>query len=99
MLCKPPKGKKRSSGSHGLKEPKVEPSKRVKDFPNEYFLGRLSCKACRETLSVKRSTLINHIGSTKHEESKAKFYKRQAREVDIESAMKRYDESSSSIIG
>lgn len=37
VLCKPPLGKKRSSGSRALKDPKVEPSKRVKEFPNEQY--------------------------------------------------------------
>ena len=35
ILSLPPTGKKRSSGRHGLKQPKVSPSQRVKEFPNE----------------------------------------------------------------
>ena len=61
----PPTGKKRSSGYHGAKDPKVEPGKRVKEFPNESLIvssmGHLFCNACREILSVKRSTLLNHV--------------------------------------
>ena len=95
--CNPPTGKRRSSGRHGMKEPKIKPSQRVSEFPNEELtvsaLGRLFCKACRETLSVKRSTVANHVKSTKHQQSKEKLQKKEAREKDIASALKRYDET------
>ena len=95
--CNPPTGKRRSSGRHGMKEPKIKPSHRVSEFPDEELsvsaVGRLFCKACRETLSVKRSTIANHVKSTKHQQSKEKLQKKQAREKDIASALKRYDET------
>ena len=66
--CNPPTGKRRSSGRHGMKEPEIKSSQRVSEFPNEELtvstLGRLFCKACRETLSVKRSTVANYVEST-----------------------------------
>ena len=95
--CNPPTGKRRSSGRHGMQEPKIKPSQRVSEFPNEELtvsaLGRLFCKACRETLSLKRSTVANHVKSTKHQQSKGKLQKKEAREKDIASALKRYDET------
>ena len=95
--CNPPTGKRRSSGRHGMKEPEIKSSQRVSEFPNEELtvstLGRLFCKACRETLSVKRSTVANHMKSTKHQQSKEKLQKKEAREKDIASALKRYDET------
>ena len=33
--CNPPTGKRRSSGRHGMQEPKIKPSQRVSEFPNE----------------------------------------------------------------
>ena len=96
IQCNPPTGKKRSSGRYGLKEPNVNPSKRVKEFPDEEFLvslGRLFCNACRETLSVKRSSVLNHVRSVKHRESKAKQKSRQAKDMNLVSALKKYDEA------
>ena len=43
--------------------------------------------------SVKKSTIFNHIKSTKHAESKLKLAKKQAREIDIADALNKYDES------
>lgn len=92
----PPCGKKRSSGSYALKDPKVQPSQRVREFPDEKFavnaLGKLFCNACRETLSLKRSTLSNDIKSSKHVESKEKLKKKEVREVSIATALMKYDE-------
>ena len=94
IQCNPPTGKKKSSGRHGLKEPKVSPSQRVKEFSSEELsisLGRLFCNACRETISVKRSTVLNHVRSVKHGESKAKLNSRQAKDINLVSALKKYD--------
>ena len=97
VLCNPPSGKKRSSGSFALKDPNVPPSARVKEFPNEELtvnsVGRLFCKACRETLSVKRSTLANHIKSAKHNKCKKKLKTKQGKEIRNIYSFKKYDES------
>ena len=66
IACNPPKGKKKSSGKHGLAEPKVDPRTRVKEFPNEALVvspgnRRLFCNACRETLSVQLLTILSHL--------------------------------------
>ena len=95
--CNPPMEKRRSYGRHGMKEPKIKPSQRVSEFSNEEIsvsaVGRLFCKVCHETLSVKRSTIANHVKSTKHQQSKQKLQKKQVREKDIVSALKRYNET------
>ena len=95
VLRNPPSGKKKSSGSSALNAPKVPPIQRVKEFPNEDLTisatGKLFCNACRETLCVKRSTITGHIKSAKHAKGKAKLKTRQARELDIAAALKKYD--------
>ena len=77
VLSNPPKGKKRSSGSCGLKtKVNVHPSVRVSEFPGEELsvsMGKLFCKACREQLSVKQSSVKSHIKSVKHVNGKAKI--------------------------
>lgn len=94
----PPIGKKRSFGGNAMKDPKVHPSRRLKEFPNEELSvsddGKLVCQACRETLSVKKSTLSSHLKSTKHVESKAQFIEtKQPQEMSIVTAIKKHDES------
>lgn len=93
----PPIGKKKSSGNT-LKDPKVHPSKRIKEFPDEGLtvsdFGKLLCGACNETLSVKKSTLSSHIKSTKHIERKAKLKSEQPQEEeDIITELEKCDES------
>ena len=91
----PPKGKKRSSGVRGLNDPHVPPSKRLSEFPNKQLVvsaGRLFCRACREILSLKRSTIESHVKSAKHVESKKAVEQRQVREKDIAEALQRHTE-------
>ena len=82
----PPIGKKRSRGSHNNTDPLVPPSKCVSEFPDELLtvssVGKLFCKACREVLSVKKSTVDDHVKSTKHSESKKKVNEKESRERD-----------------
>ena len=97
ILTIPPVGKKRSSqsGYKKSKDPKVKPSQRVREFPNEYLCvsaGELFCNVCRERLKVKRSTVKNHVTSTKHAESIAKYKKGESRDGDIVKALQKYDQ-------
>lgn len=72
----PPVGRKRSKGVRGQNDPNVNPYKRISEYPSEKLtvsVGRLFCKACREVLSVKRSTLDYHVKSTKHVEGKKRL--------------------------
>ena len=93
----PPVGKKRSTGVRGKNDPGVPPSKRVSEYPQEPFSvssGKLFCKACREILSVKSSTLQNHIKSEKHLDGKKKLKEKKSNQADIVEALAKYNEGS-----
>ena len=57
------------------------------------ILGKLFCSACRETLAVKKSTVSNHVRSSKHLTSKEKLKFIKAREESIALSLKKYDSS------
>ena len=61
--------KKTRPTSSAASEPKgVKPQDRLKKFPKEQLsvsAGKLFCKACREELSLKSSSLSNHLKSQK----------------------------------
>ena len=69
----PPVGRKTSKGS-AVNDPKsVSGAERVKAFPSEPFSvssNKLFCTACREQLSLKKSTIALHIKSVKHTQGK-----------------------------
>ena len=91
----PPVGTRHCKGTTSSDPKSVEPSKRVKDFPGECLnvsAGKLFCSACREELSLKRSTVTNHVRSQKHETSKKNLQKKEAREKDIADALKKHNE-------
>ena len=91
----PPIGKRRSVQSVRKFDPKsVRPADRASEFPGEQLVqsaGKLFCKACREDVAVKRSVVLNHIKSKKHEESKEKLKKKEVRERDIAEALREHD--------
>lgn len=91
----PPIGKKRSTTAVRKFDPKsVRPSDRVSEFPGEHLsqsAGRLFCKACREDVAVKRSVVVNHIKSKKHEESKERLARKESRERDIAESLRVHD--------
>ena len=70
LQCNPGKPKKATPSSCINSEPKgVKPQDRVKKYLNEYLSvshGKLFCTACREELSLKSSSLANHLKSQKH---------------------------------
>ena len=53
--------------------------------------GKLFCNACRETLSVKKSVLIQHVKSVKHATGKECLASKQARERNIADMLRKYD--------
>lgn len=78
--------KKRKSGASNLTDPKtVSPADRVKQFPGECLEvkhGKLFCVACREELSLKKSTVKNHLYSgNKHQDAKDRLAKRKPESV------------------
>ena len=92
----PPIGKKRSTGIRGRNDPGVHPSKRVHEYPGEHLKvsgGKLFCEACREILSVKSSTLANHMKSAKHLDGKKKIKEKESQQQSIADAIsRRYNE-------
>ena len=95
VLSNPGRGKRRCSSSSTSSEPKrVTPQQRIKEFPGEQLVvssHKLFCKACREELNLKHSTIQNHVRSVKHVEGKEKTAKREAREQDIAIALKAHN--------
>ena len=77
LKSNPPTGKRKYSGSSALKcKLKVRPTTRLNEFPNEHLtvsFGKLFCSAYLETLVVKKSTVLNHVTSSKHRMSKEKL--------------------------
>ena len=91
----PPNGKRRSSARGDCDPKSVSPGQRVSEFPGELTVStnHLFCKACQVCLGLKRSIVLNHIKTVKHNESKRLLLKNE-REMDIPVAMKKHDEES-----
>jgi hypothetical protein len=74
VLSNPGRGKCWCSSSSTSSEPKrVTPQQRSKEFPGEQLVmssHKLFCKACREELNLKRSTIQNQVRTVKHVERK-----------------------------
>ena len=86
----PPRGQCKCRGSSSSDPKSVTPSQRVREFDKEALVvshGHLFCSACREQLSVKRSV----IKSVKHENSKKRLEKKEARERDIADSLTKYN--------
>ena len=77
-------------------EPKsVSPTTRVDQFPGEELTvsnGVLFCLACREPVSLKKSTVKLHIDSQKHKLHKIKMSEKEARQKSIAESLRKYDE-------
>ena len=59
----PPVGKRHCRGSSTSDPKGVEPSRRVKEFPNEQLkvsAGKPFCSACQEEVGLKSSTIKKH---------------------------------------
>lgn len=72
---------------------KIKPEERIQEFPGEFLevrKGKLFCVACREEVSLKKSTVKNHIFSgNKHKISKQRLAEKEARERDIASYLQK----------
>ena len=83
----PPCGKRRSRPRSTSFDPKnVKPSQRVKEYQNKPFTVsncKLFCKGYREEISVKKSSIENHLKSLKHLNGKEKLRHRETQEADI----------------
>ena len=90
----PPNGVKRSKGIVNHEPRSVSASQRVREFAGEHLfvlLGKLFCNACWETLSVKKSVLIQHVKSVKHATGKERLASKQARERNIADMLRKCD--------
>lgn len=90
--------KRKKSGASNQTDPKtVSPAYRLKQFPGEFLevrRGKLFCVACREELSLKKSTVKTHIYSgNKHKDAKDRLAKKEARERDIADSLVIYDKT------
>ena len=91
----PPLGKKRGKGSTTYDPKSVSPAERVKTYQSEPFIvssKKLFCSACREELSVKKSTIDLHIKSHKHQIGKEQLAVKEKRQLDIAASLKQYDD-------
>ena len=90
----PPKGVKRGKGKDKGDPKNITASERVKSsYPDEEFSvsnTKLFCRARREELATKKSSIESHIKSQKHERKKETGRKEQ-RKADIVQALKAYD--------
>ena len=95
------KRKKTCSSSSASSDPKgVQPQDRVKKFPDEQLsvsAGKLFCKACREELSLKSSSLSNHLKSQKHKDGKRRLQKKEATEQDIAKKLVSYNKETHAV--
>ena len=72
----------------------VTPLQRAKEFSSEFVgvsTGKLFCRACREELSIKKSSIQKHVTSVKHTAGKEKLAKKEKRNMDIVQALQKYD--------
>ena len=91
----PPCGKRTCRGALRCDPKRDYPAQRVREFPTESFTvshSRLFCSACREQLSLKRSVVKNHIECMKHRNAKERLAKNGARERDIASCLKKFNQ-------
>ena len=93
--------KKTRPTSSAASEPKgVKPQDRLKKFPKEQLsvsAGKLFCKAYREELSLKSSSLSNHLKSQKHKDGKRRLQKKEAGERDIAKQLAVYNEENRTV--
>ena len=93
----PPKGVKRGKGKEkGEKgDPKnISANKHGKTYPDEGFIVRnskLFCRACKEVLALKKSSIEYHIKSQKHISGKKKLALKYKEESNILESLHVYD--------
>ena len=72
----------------------VTPQQRVHEYPNEQLTvscNKLFCRACREKLCLKSSSVKNHLKSKKHQEGKIRLQRKEAREQDLAKYLEKYN--------
>ena len=69
----PPRGKQKSQGSSANDLKSVKPAQHVKEYQDEPFTVsncKLFCMGCREEICIKKSSIENHLRSSKHRKGK-----------------------------
>ena len=77
---------KRSSMRCSTDPSSIKPLQRAKEFSSEFVgvsAGKRFCRACREQLSLKKSSIQKHVTSVKHTAGKDKLAKKEKRDMDI----------------
>ena len=92
----PPIGRRTCRGHRASSsEPKgVSPAQQIKENPNQALVisnRLLFCSTCREELSLKSSSVKNHVESAKHQSKKKRLESREAQERDIAQALLKYN--------
>ncbi|CAB4040917.1 DNA-directed primase polymerase, partial [Paramuricea clavata] len=84
------KNKYKSRGASDVK--KICLRDRVNQFPNQHLCVRsnaIFCNACKEVISSKKSIVVSHCSSKKHESGKAQLQKSKLRDQTIAEALSR----------
>ncbi|KAK3286470.1 hypothetical protein CYMTET_5972 [Cymbomonas tetramitiformis] len=91
---KPPSGTKRAGGGIRItKEPKIQPSQRLKEFPNHCLRisgGKLFCSCCKEELSLLKQSVKTHVSSAKHSLAKDKYVQQRQDDAHITDVLTEY---------
>ena len=75
---------------------KIKPDQRVREYYDEHLTvssGKLFCEACREQLTLKKSSINNHVQSAKHKDRKVKLQEKEKRDQTIVQALQKYNET------
>ena len=91
----PPTGKRSCKSTNQSKAAaSIKPQQRIDEFKGEHlcvFSGKLFCKACREEVNLKKSSVKNHIRSVKHKNSKDALKAKTKREKSISEAIQEHN--------
>ena len=90
----PPKGVKRGKGKEKGDPKNISVNESVKTYPDERFIVRnskLFCRACKEVLALKKSSIEYYIKSQKHISGKKKLALKNQEESNILEALHVYD--------
>ena len=74
---------------------KVTAQQHVQEYSSEPFTvsaGKLFCYGCREELSLKCSSINNHVKCSKHKDRKVKLATKDKSEIDIAKALQKHNE-------
>ena len=92
IITNPPSGKRKSRGTTSDSDPiAVTPQQRVSNEQLTVSCNKLFCRACREKLCLKSSSVKNHLKSKKHQEGKIRLQRKEAQEQDLAKHLEKYN--------